>query len=325
MRLLLACLLLTIAISSCTMNYAAKGEYYLDSEKYGEGVEFFQSQLDKNPDSPTANFYLGQCLLSLNEPARARPYLEKAVRLEPGKAEYFFQLGLAYSALDLPELEESSYRQTVALDKGHGRAYLYLGHVLMEQDKWSEALECYERVLELEQANPQALYNKGLVLRNLEDKSKEATAWKEYLSFYPEGKWAIRAADHLNDLGDFEYRNFTIGHRRFPVKAIRFSPLDNELDAQSSAALEKIGKTLQSNPNFDLEILVYQDRDSRLARTRAESIKEYFAYRFPDIDQSRLKVRAIGKPEIVTVGSHKHRIKESVVFMTKRNWGKKKS
>ena len=79
---------------------------------------------------------------------------------------------------------------------------------------YQAALAEYNRVLALAPDEGTALYNRALAYQLLDQKNKEADAWKEYLRSHRTGIWAYRAAEHLNELGDFTYRSYQIGFRR---------------------------------------------------------------------------------------------------------------
>jgi predicted Zn-dependent protease len=51
----------------------------------------------KAPDAAALNYFLGDVLLARDEPARALPFLEKAVRLEPAAPHAHGALGRAYA------------------------------------------------------------------------------------------------------------------------------------------------------------------------------------------------------------------------------------
>lgn len=61
---------------------------------------------------------------------------------------------------------ETSYREAVALDPGHARAYNNLGCVLHMQGRLDEALAAYRRALDLDASLPQANQNYASIVRD---------------------------------------------------------------------------------------------------------------------------------------------------------------
>ena len=300
----------------CTIITKFEGEYYLSEEKYNKGIDVFREKLQKDPWDSEAHFYMGRYLLAINKPNEAFSYLKQAVRLNFKNADYHFWLGVCYNELEKPKDEKKSYLRAIKYDPRHTDAHLYLGHSYLENHQWDKALSQYKEVLKLEHDHPQALYNCGLALNRLEQYSREIAAWKEYLNFYPEGKWAIRAVDHLNVRGDFEYRNYTIGRGRVPLKQIRFKRLTNSLTGDTILSVDAIGSILSVNKKIHLKIIGYQKGNERLAKNRADILRNYLINNFSEIEPNRLTTKGIGKPEKIKIGSQEHSLSSSINVVT---------
>jgi len=295
-----------------------KGERLLKNQQYQDGVATFKSMVQEEPKNPEAHYYLGRFYLALERPEEALPHLKQAVQGDPAKADYAFWLGVAYWAIRDFEGERKSYFQALAKDPKHLPARLYLAHTFLDSAEWQEALNNYDPVLRQDPHNPEALYNRGLALMELDRPEDEARAWKKYLQYYPEGKWALRAVDHLNRLGDFSYRNFTIGYRRVTLEPITFRPGTATLLSQGKPSLQVLGTILSINHEIFLEIACYKSGDPALAAARAKSIRDYLLQEFPRIKPSRLGVRGIGSKERIKAGSKVYLLADSTTFITKR-------
>jgi len=295
-----------------------KGERLLKNQQYQDGVATFKSMVQEEPKNPEAHYYLGRFYLALERPEEALPHLKQAVQGDPAKADYAFWLGVAYWAIRDFEGERKSYFQALAKDPKHLPARLYLAHTFLDSGEWQEALNNYDLVFRQDPHNPEALYNRGLALMELDRPKDEARAWKKYLQYYPEGKWALRAVDHLNRLGDFSYRNFTIGYRRVTLEPITFRPGTATLLSQGKPSLQVLGTILSINHEIFLEIACYKSGDPALAAARAKSIRDYLLQEFPRIKPSRLGVRGIGSKERIKAGSKVYLLADSTTFITKR-------
>jgi tetratricopeptide (TPR) repeat protein len=295
-----------------------KGERLLKNQQYQDGVATFKSMVQEEPKNPEAHYYLGRFYLALERPEEALPHLKQAVQGDPAKADYAFWLGVAYWAIRDFEGERKSYFQALAKDPKHLPARLYLAHTFLDSGEWQEALNNYDLVLRQDPYSPEALYNRGLALMELDRPKDEARAWKKYLQYYPEGKWALRAVDHLNRLGDFSYRNFTIGYRRITLEPIPFRPGTATLLSQGKPSLQVLGTILSINHEIFLEIACYKSGDSALAAARAKAIRDYLLQEFPRIKPSRLGVRGIGSKERIKAGSKVYLLADSTTFITKR-------
>jgi tetratricopeptide (TPR) repeat protein len=305
--------ILAMIVLSCS---TYKGQQFLDKQQYDEGVRVFEAQHRNSPDDPAVNYYLGRFYLAQEKADRALPLLRKATELQPGSVEYNFWLGVAYWGVMDFEKERASYLRALALDPNYYPARLYLAHNLLDSGDWQAALLNYDRVLIFEPSHPEALYNRGLALKELNRPAEEAQAWKDYLRYYPNGRWAIRAVDHLNALGDFSYRNFTIGYRRLNLKPIRFVPGSAVLETGSSESLQVLGEVLSINRRIRLKIIGYKNGNFKLAKVRAEAVRTYLLKNYPVIEPSRLSAQGSEHKETIQIGDRRYDRDESVSLVT---------
>jgi tetratricopeptide (TPR) repeat protein len=293
-----------------------KGERLLKKEQYQDGIDTFKSIVQKEPENPKAQYYLGRFYLAQEKPEEALPHLKRAVQGDPAKADYHFWLGVAYWAVRDFDLERRSYLRALAKDQKHLPSRLYLAHNYLDSGEWQEALKNYDLLLRREPYNPEALYNRALALKELHRPHEEALAWKRYLKYYPEGKWAIRAVDHLNQLGQFSYRNFTIGYRRVTLEDIPFPSGSAKLLSQGKPSLQVLGTILSINDKISLEVVCYKSGDPSLAAARAKAVKDYLLQHFPKVKPSRIRPRGIGHKEKIKISNKVHFLDDSTTFVT---------
>ncbi|MDQ7032381.1 MAG: tetratricopeptide repeat protein [Desulfonauticus sp.] len=301
-----------LLLSGCLPN----GKMFLAQERYAEGIRIFQPIVQKQPNNPKANYYLGRFYLAQKKVEKAIPYLKRAVQLDPNKAEYHFWLGVAYWAVRNFSKERQCYLQALQLQPKFLPARLYLGHNYFDSGEWKKALTAYNEVLKLAPYNPEALYNRALVFHNLKQPQKELQAWKTYLKYYPRGRWAIKAVEHLNALGDFSYRNFLIGYRLVPLKSITFIPGTDTISSQAKSSLNVIGNILSINKRIVLRIDAYVGGNINLAQLRAKAVRKFLLQHFPEIAQERLKYKAYGKAERIQIKNKEYYLAESIDFVT---------
>ncbi len=311
-------LILIGVVAGCNVATRIEGEYYLNQGKYGLGVEKFDKKLKQDAFDAPANFYMARYLLALDRPKEALPYIKEAVALDFKNADYHFWSGVCFHELKRPKDERKSYLMAIKYDPAHVQARLYLGHNYLDQKLWNKALKEYDRVLDLQRDQPQALYNRGLALNKLQRFSDEIMAWKDYLAYYPEGGWAIQAVDHLNARGNFEYRNYLIGYRRVPFKRIEFEGANAIFDEGTTSSLDEIGSILMITQKINLKISGYKDGNKVLARKRAEVVKDYLITNFPDIQSSRLAVAGMGSREKVQIDWKIFYLDDSLNIVTTR-------
>jgi tetratricopeptide (TPR) repeat protein len=263
---------------------------------------------------PEANFFMGRTLLAANQPEKALPYLEKAVALSPDLADFHFWLGVAHWARKDFKEERNQYVRAIALDPDHIPAHLYLGHNFMDRGEWEKALAQYDKVLALDPSLPNALYNRGLALKNLGRSAEEAIAWKEYLKVNQIGKWAVRAAGHLNALGDFSYGIHQIGALKTVMKRPSFDSADALLP-DSLPSLNRLGHVLENNRNLYVHVVVYYKDNQERAFARAKAIKRYLTRQYPGADHGRVKISWFASAEKIVSNNETYLLDESVRFI----------
>jgi tetratricopeptide (TPR) repeat protein len=291
-----------------------KGERLLKNEQYQDGLATFAGIVQEEPQNPEAQYYLGRFCLALERPEEALPHLKGAVQGDPAKADYHFWLGVAYWAIRDFDLERKSYLQALAIDPKHVPARLYLAHTFLDSGEWQEALDNYDLLLRRDPYNPEAIYNRALALMELHRPKEEVRAWKRYLQHYPEGKWALRAVDHLNQ----RYRNFTIGYRRVTLEHIPFPPGSAKLLSHGKPSLQVLGTILSINDKIYLEVVCYKNGDPALAAARAKAVRDYLLQEFPRLKPSSIQARGIGRKERIKAGSKVYLLDDSTTVITTR-------
>lgn len=292
------------------------GPYYLENEKYEEGIEVLGDQLRENPDDVSSAYYVGRYYLALNKPEIGLTYLEKAAALAPENAEYAFWTGVAYWAMLDSDRERAAYLKALSLDPEHISANLYLGHGYLDAGDWAKALKQYDTVIRLDKYNPEALYNRAVALSGLKRTNEEIAAWKKFLEYYPAGSLGMEATARLNLHGDFAYRNYIIGKRNITLKSMTFKPGSNDPDAASKEVLHVISALLESNNNLTVHVVSYVENDVERARELARGVRDYMLSGHPGINADRLPLSWFGTTEKVEAGNMTFSLDKSVNFIT---------
>lgn len=308
-----AVLLAVLTLAGCAR---VVGQYYLQEEKYEQGIEILGQQLRENPEDATAAYYLGRYYLGLNKPELGLEYLDKAVALDPEDADYVFWKGVAHWALMDFEKERAAYEKAVSLKPKHISANLYLGHGYVDEGKWAKAVEKYDTVLEVDPYNPEALFNRAVALNGLGKQTEEMAAWKKFLEYYPEGNMALQATERLNLHGNFAYRNFILGNRNVTLLGVTFKPGTDVLESDSKQSLHLLSAMLKENTALAFHIVAYNKGDKALAKAQAKAVKAYMLGGNPTIDPNRLPLSWFGTAEVVEVGEKQFALDQSVQFIT---------
>jgi tetratricopeptide (TPR) repeat protein len=312
-------IVLFLMIAACPpamANRKADGISLFRQQKYAEATKRLAEAVKHQPQNAVLNFYLGRSLLASNHSETALIYLKKAAGLDPGKADYQFWEGLGHWAVMDFEGERRCYLKALKLAPNHLSANLYLGHNYFDRGDWRKALVQYDRVLRLDPGYPDALFYRATVLEKQKRTRAADKAWRRFLDRYRTGLWAFEAVDRLNQNGDFSYRKFWLGPVKTILPKISFAGDSDRINGQSKAALETVKAALERHPALSLHIVVYSQGNVRLAKSRANALKNYILKSNPAIRSSRLKPSWFGVPERVDTGNKSHVLKESVHFIT---------
>ncbi len=261
----------------------------------------------------SASLMVGRGLVMADKADQALPFLERAVRLNPGKAETHFWLGVGYAGASRPNLEQQSYQQALLLDPDHIESRLYLAHSLMEQKQWEQALGQYDQVLVRDPGHLEALYAKGLAARMLGEEQTSREVWQSYLHQSRQGKWALRAVNHLNRLGDFSWRVHQVGLKRMIVPEIRFQ--DRQPVPESVYELQALAGMLEQSPQLTLHVVTYASEDLALARDRALMLRTLILSLAPGVDSRRVKASWFDVPDLESIGGKTVALGQSVRFI----------
>jgi tetratricopeptide (TPR) repeat protein len=295
----------------------AKGNRYMETGEYRQAEIDFKEAVREHPDNAIARYYLGRFLLAQNKAAEALPHFQRTVALDPGNADYFFWLGVTYGELGDGNAEMKSYEQALRANGRHPQAHLYLGHLRLRNGEYKQAIKAYDAVLKEVPTNAAALYNRALIL-DIEGKDTEAKkAWLEYLKWYPAGQHALQATDHLNVLGDFSYENHFLGNRTVTLAEIKFQRSGSKVSLSAYPSLRLVGATTANLKKGTLQVVVYVNKNNKLAKQRAIEIENTLHELVPTIDSKRIRISWFDAPEKVVNGEKVFVKSESVrIFLT---------
>jgi len=171
---------------------------------------------------------------------------------------------------------EALYRQVLAAEPDHLAAGVNLGHLLLAAERPDEAIACFDRVLDLAPAQPDALYGRGAAHAALERLERAEADFRALLAARPDHAAA------LNRLGGVLIRQARMAeaidllegaHQRHPDNADLLANLasaheaQNDLEAAVAAARKAQGLSPDA-PGPRLLLARLDHRRGRLAEAR---------------------------------------------------------
>lgn len=196
------------------------GMSYYQQEDYGKAVAFLQKALIKNPPDAEASYTLGRTYLELEQEKNAIPYYQKAVDLDTTKNVWMYELALMYFNMDqykdalkyFIRSENAGYPKSNDFYENIGFAYLYnsdpengmkslsivlsrkpdnvtllsdIAQALYQTKHYNEALEYYQKLLNINAKDAKALYMAGITFQKMGQKEKGQAMCDKAISMDP--------------------------------------------------------------------------------------------------------------------------------------------
>jgi tetratricopeptide (TPR) repeat protein/SAM-dependent methyltransferase len=128
---------------------------------------------------------LGLIALNGGNAAAAVDLIEKAIAADNRKAEYHYNIALAWHALGHADRTAVHLERAIALRADYALAHLNLGNVRREQGRLPEAIACYERALALAPNSPAARFNLANMLSEQQRWDAAVASYRQVLTLEP--------------------------------------------------------------------------------------------------------------------------------------------
>ena len=176
-------------------NYTEYAFDYAHAGLYMEAValmqEFEKDNVEKNP-SPLMYYYLGYFNTRLKDNERATDYFKKAACASP---DFCFP----------GKIEDVKALQTaISQNPADAKAYYYLGNFWYANDQFEEAIQCWEKSIQLDNTFPTALRNISLAYHNkLHDVSRSVNALEKAFELDQTDARVLMELDQLYKLHNY--------------------------------------------------------------------------------------------------------------------------
>jgi tetratricopeptide (TPR) repeat protein/2-polyprenyl-3-methyl-5-hydroxy-6-metoxy-1,4-benzoquinol methylase len=128
---------------------------------------------------------LGLIVLNAGNAAAALDLMERAIAADDRKAEYHYNISLAWRALGRPDRVAVHLERAIALRGNYALAHLNLGNVRHEQGRLADAVACYERALVLAPNSPAGRFNLANLLSEQQRFDAAAANYRQVLASEP--------------------------------------------------------------------------------------------------------------------------------------------
>jgi len=213
------------------------GYLLVNAGRASEALPFLERATRLDPSLENAWYCLGRALGQLGRGQEADAAFEKCFELSPERrlmalaaehqkegrlqdAELIYRrvlrdnprnvdalrlLALLAMGADQHDDAESMLMEAIRVAPDYLLALLDLGQLRKEQDRFAEALECFDRVIALEPGQPQAHFHRAATLARASFTHEAIAAYRECLAIRPAHLGALLGLGHvLNAVGDYE-------------------------------------------------------------------------------------------------------------------------
>lgn len=171
-----------------SLNFAVPSER-ISQLKAGELQSFasISAEAQKNKRSAAQSLYSqGLGILSRDEYARALPFFEKAVDIDPNYAEAWYQAGFCFGMLGRHAEALKASRQAARLRPEWAQTFVNIGASSFALGQYKDAAEAYRQAAKLDTDNADIQYALGLSLNKLGKTDEEILAYRRALYIKPD-------------------------------------------------------------------------------------------------------------------------------------------
>ncbi|MGC2237023.1 MAG: trypsin-like peptidase domain-containing protein [Pyrinomonadaceae bacterium] len=171
-----------------SLNFAVPSER-ISQLKAGELQTFasISAEAQKNKRSAAQSLYSqGLGILSRDEYARALPFFEKAVDIDPNYAEAWYQAGFCFGMLGRHAEALKASRQAARLRPEWAQTFVNIGASSFALGQYKDASEAYRQASKLDTDNADIQYALGLSLNKLGKTDEEILAYRRALYIKPD-------------------------------------------------------------------------------------------------------------------------------------------
>lgn len=171
--------------------HVSLGRLYFDASEFERAAEHLQAALQQYPDDPEVMKMLAHALRD-RDPSAALRHAKRAIEICPGDASNHVALGSVQQALGHLDQAEIAYNKALQIDPVNADALNNLGTICKGRDENSRALGFFRAAIESRDSFADAHYNLGTVLQEIGDTTRAIGSFERSLQIRPELNLAYR-------------------------------------------------------------------------------------------------------------------------------------
>ena len=173
----------------------------LDAGRFGEAEGALRTYLVKNDLSATAHSMLAYALLRENKPADSLTEYSRAASIEKPSATMLEHVGQDYVLLgDWDDADKWTLR-AVQMNPADADAWYSLGRIRYSEQRFSDALSCFKKALELSPKSVKIENNLGLAYQAMNQADAAVAAYRQAIEWQDQGPRDQLSEQPLLNLG----------------------------------------------------------------------------------------------------------------------------
>lgn len=155
----------------------------MDAGEFKQAASALDSLLARNPNSATAHALLAYCLLRLDDPKRSLAEYTRSAALARPSSTDLQNVAKDYALLD--DLPDADHWMSLAvkMDRKDPEAWYGLGRIRFTQQRFQDAVDCFQRALALDPTSVKAENNLGLSYEGLNRLDDAITAYRNAIQW----------------------------------------------------------------------------------------------------------------------------------------------
>lgn len=166
--------------------YSNLGDYYLNINKPGEAIEYYDKSIQINPYDPLVQNNFAIALLREGRYEESIKYFKKAILSYPGDPQLYSGLGIAFAHRNRNTEAIEYFSKSLDIDPGNAEVHFELAYILSEEGRVDEAIVNFKKVLSINSSHVGALFGLSAAYSKKKDYNASMTFLQKLLDIQPD-------------------------------------------------------------------------------------------------------------------------------------------
>jgi tetratricopeptide (TPR) repeat protein len=231
---------------SAAQSLYSQGLGILSRDEYARAVPFFEKAVDIDPNYAEAWYQAGFCYGMLGRHADALKASRQAARLRPEWAETFVNIGASSFALGQFKDAADAYRQAAKLDTNNADVQFALGLSLNKLGRSDEEILAYKRAIVIKPDHANAIEQLGLAYFKQKRYAESLASFEQLKTYKPDAKTYNYLGENYFELGKTEDSIEAFNN------AVNYNPNFDRARFNLGKAYLKLGDTDSANVQYEI-------------------------------------------------------------------------